>query len=262
MFLGKEIRQKCLALCHWPSRNFFQKMEMVVGWFFFFCSRRKVGQDEQKGNSLLLPSFFQVILEKGKTRQDRWCSCSWECLWTPGQCPGQCQLHDCFFSSVLQEGKCWMEKRKQLGKHRPTILSLYKALIYKIGSPNTACSTFGKILEEVNLFFMFFDLLESSQNMIFSHLGKEHACCLRNTVFLGMENERRERRQFTTSQLRSWYLFQNSVLVQTVPSPVFEKITISLYCWDFFFWDFFFPLWPVCLVRSSLLNELKVLKLT
>lgn len=60
-----------------------------------------------------------------------------------------------------------MEKRKYLGKHRPTIFSLYKALIYKMGPPNTACSTFGKMLEELSLFFMFFDLLESSQNVVF-----------------------------------------------------------------------------------------------
>lgn len=59
-----------------------------------------------------------------------------------------------------------MGKRKQLGKQRPAVLSLYKALIYKIGSLSTACSTFRKILEEINLFFMFSDLLGPRQNVI------------------------------------------------------------------------------------------------
>lgn len=54
-----------------------------------------------------------------------------------------------------------------MDKQRPAALSLYKVLIYKVASPHRACSTLRMTLEELNLFFMFFDLLESSQNVIF-----------------------------------------------------------------------------------------------
>jgi len=77
-----------------------------------------------------------------------------------------------------------MGKRKQLGKQRPAVLSLYKALIYKIGSLSTAFSTFRKILEEINLFFMFSDLLGPRQNVICPSeqrvclVSQDHSLCL------------------------------------------------------------------------------------
>lgn len=58
MFLGKEIQQKCLA-CFMPLAKQKSYLEDEGGFlvlFFLPCSRRKVGQDEQKetlGFSLL-----------------------------------------------------------------------------------------------------------------------------------------------------------------------------------------------------------------
>lgn len=40
VFLGKEMTD-ILALCHWLSRNFIQKMKVVVGWVFFPAADRK-----------------------------------------------------------------------------------------------------------------------------------------------------------------------------------------------------------------------------
>lgn len=101
MFLGTEIGQKCATEI---SCRRWRCWLLLV----FYLQQKESGTRWTNGNSLLLSSSFQITLEKGKTRQTDDTavagSASVECWPLPA-------AWFFFFSSVLPDGKCWMEKK-------------------------------------------------------------------------------------------------------------------------------------------------------
>jgi len=76
--LGDITEMSCLLYTIGQAETSSKRRWLLLG---FFLQQKGTGTRWTKGNSLLLASSYQITLEKGKPRQDRWCNCSWECLW-------------------------------------------------------------------------------------------------------------------------------------------------------------------------------------